>query len=111
MPQDGEPQPAGGAGEQQDLAVRNRPDHRRAPARARHHRVDLLLDEAVERGGGARDQCDSDRRAKQQPRGRKLLHREQHPDHGREDDERDDARLGEAPELHTYTRDRSGSDL
>ena len=44
-------------GQRRELAARQRP-----PPRARHQRVDLLLDEAVERRGGAGDERDADRR-------------------------------------------------
>ena len=57
--------------------------------------VDLLLDEAVDRRGGAGDERNAERPEHDRTRGRNARHREEHADDGDEDDERHHSRLGQ----------------
>jgi len=97
--QDEEAQAADRAGEHQGLQRRHLPARQWPAARARHHRVDLLLDQAVDRGGGARGERDAEGAGNQRLQRHHARRRQEHPDHRREDDERHHARLGQLVEL------------
>ncbi len=103
-----QPQPgaADHAGEDQRLQRRQLSARQRPGPGAGHHGVDLLLDEAVDRGRGAGDERDAGGRREQEierdpaPRG----HREEHADHGAEHDQRNNARLGQLEKLAQAVR-------
>ncbi len=76
------------------LAARQRPR-----TRARHQRIDLLLDQAVDRCGSAGDQRDADGREEHDPRRRQPGCGEEHADHRAKDDERHHSRFGQREEL------------
>ena len=104
VPQDGEPESPDGAGHEEDLRRRDRAHDRGPPPRARHHGVELVLDETVEGGGRSRHERDARGRVEHGDDRRQPRRGEQHADHRREDDERHDAWLGEAPELSEHIR-------
>ncbi len=87
------------AGEHQRLGRGQVAARQRSRAGARHHGVDLLLDQAVDRRRRAGDQRDAQRAEHQRVERRQRRRGEKHADHRREHDQRDDARLGQRQEL------------
>ncbi len=101
VPEDREAEAAHGAREEQDLRRRDRAHDGRTSARARHRRVDLLLHEAIERRGRARDQRDAHRREDDAVRGAATPGAARSiPITAVKTMREYDARLREAPELH-----------
>src|SRR5258705_8265965 len=76
-------------------------------ARTGHHGVDLLLEQTIARCRGSRDQRDPDRPEHERLECDHAGRGEEHPDHGREDDERHHARLGERQEMVEPQRGRA----
>ena len=62
-------------------------------------RVDLLLDQAIDRGGRTGDQRDTEGAEYHDVDGRRARRGQKHADHRGENDQRYDARLGQREEL------------
>jgi hypothetical protein len=82
--------------EQQRLQRIHLAARQRAPLRARHHRVDFLLDEAVHGGGGAGHQGDAERAGEERLQRHHARRGEEHADDRAEHDQGVHPRLGQA---------------
>ena len=94
------PSAAEHAGEHEHLRRRDLAARQRAPRGARHARVDLALDQAVDRERRAGQQPDADGAGDQRrASGHHAGHRQEHADHRAEHGQLRDARLGQRPVL------------
>ncbi len=97
---------AKGSREKQCLADTDLAARGRSPRGAAHSRVDAAFHYAVDRSSGRCHQPDAGRRGEQPGPMRQARFGEKHPDHGAEDDELDDAWLGQCMELPRACKQR-----
>ena len=82
-------------GEDERLAVAELARHERPTLRALHHPIDVAVDVAVERTGRPRAHGPADERGHQEPQVREPVLREDHRRRGHDQQQLDDAGLGE----------------
>ncbi len=91
------------AGKHQGLGIAQFAARQRPRAGARHDRIDFLLDQAIERSGGARHQRDTEGACPQRLPRRPAGHGEKHADDGGKHNQADDAQFAQCEKLLAAT--------